>query len=101
MPRLGQRAVAVQAIGPGVVRRGGADEQMGIAHLRKLPQNLRQGLLAQLGGSTRARGERSQFQDLLTRHGRHLLSQNASSQVAGSGPGAPATGTPAPEPKLS
>ena len=41
-------------------------------------QNLRQSLLAEFGSSTGAGRQRSQFENLLARHGDHLLPKKAS-----------------------
>ena len=66
---LHQGAIAVNAINAGVIGGGGAHEQMGIArHFGEPSQNLRQSLLAELGRSTGAGGERRQFNDLFARH---------------------------------
>ena len=44
--RLHEGAIRVDAIDPGVIGSGRADEQVGITHLGKLTQDLHQGLLA-------------------------------------------------------
>ena len=67
--RLHEGAVAIEAVNTGVIRRVEAPtSRFGILDFRKLTQNLRQSLLAQLGRSTGAGRKRSQFENLLARH---------------------------------
>ena len=47
------------------------DEQIVVAQPWELPQDLRQGLLAELGGSTGAGGKRREFKDLLSAQKKH------------------------------
>ena len=75
--RLHEGAIAADAVNARVVRGRRADEQIRIIHLGKLPQDLRQSLLAELGGSTGARRERRELENLLARHRHHLLSGKA------------------------
>ena len=66
--RLHEGAVAIETENAGVIGGRGTDEDIAIWILRKLTQNLRQGLLAQLGSSAGAGRERGQLADLFTRH---------------------------------
>ena len=72
--RLHKGAVAIETENAGVIGGRGTDEDIAISIPRELTQNLRQGLLAQLGSSAGAGRERSQLADLFARHADHLLS---------------------------
>jgi len=71
---LHKGAVAIETENAGVIGGRGTDEDIAISIPRELTQNLRQGLLAQLGSSAGAGRERSQLADLFARHADHLLS---------------------------
>jgi hypothetical protein len=60
--------MSIQTINAGVVERARINEDVRIAISWKLPQNLRQGLLAQLGCSPSAGRQRRQFTDPFARH---------------------------------
>ncbi len=60
--------MSIQTINAGVVERARINEDVRIAISWKLPQNLRQGLLAQLGCSPGAGRQRRQFTDPFARH---------------------------------
>ena len=55
---LHERTMSIQTINAGVIERVRIDEHFRVRGNWKLTQNLRQGLLAQLGSSPRAGGER-------------------------------------------
>jgi len=74
---LDEREVSPDPVNARVVRGVGADQEVGIRRLRELAQDLRQELLAQLGGSTGAGGQGRQL-DGVVRHMFHLLSAGAS-----------------------
>ena len=59
-----------------VVEGAGVDQQVWVALARELPQDLRQGRLAELGRSTGAAREAREFEDLVARQMHHLLSSS-------------------------
>ena len=63
--RPGDLLVLTKPLGTGIVRGRRTDEDVAVSLDGKLTQNLRQGLLAQLGSSAGAGRERGQFTDLL------------------------------------
>jgi hypothetical protein len=66
--RLHQGSTASNTVHTRIVGRIRCDEQTFVHYFGKLAQNLRQGLLAQLGSSTRTGRKRCEFKNLLARH---------------------------------
>jgi hypothetical protein len=65
---LHQGSTVVEAVNTCIVGCISSDDQTFVRYFGKLAQNLRQGLLAQLGSSTRAGRKRREFKNLLARH---------------------------------
>jgi hypothetical protein len=65
---LHKGSIAFDAVNTRIVGGINPDDQSFVRYFGKLAQNLPQGLLAQLGSSTRAGGKRCQFKNLLARH---------------------------------